>query len=296
MRKYILYVLFISIVFASCEKDVLFKEPKFDEKLVVEGYIETGQPPYIILTRNTKYYGQASLNDIGNSFVHNAIIKVSNGIDTVTLTEMTIDTAGITIGIYTDPTFFINPSATKILGQSNTSYSLWIEAGGLKVSSVTTIPQSYPLDSIWYEENVVSTKPNLVRLMCRYTDPPELGQYARYFTSRNNQAFLPGYSSVFEDNLINGTTFDFPLDRGVNRNASDSSIFKDYGYFYKGDTITVKWCNIDYYTYKFYRTLEFELNNDGPFSSPVMVQSNIKNGLGVWAGYNTSFKTLVIPH
>jgi hypothetical protein len=293
MKKLFLYSLLISATIASCEKEVLFKEPDFDEKLVVEGRIETGQPPFILLTRNSKYYGKTSLSDIGNTFVHNAIIKVTDGIDTVTLSELTFDTAGVSVGIYTDPVFFINPSAAKIIGQPNKTYQLWIEAGNQKVSAVTSIPQSYPLDSIWYKDDVVPNRSDLVRLMCRYTDPSELGQYVRYFTSRNGGEFLPGFGSVFDDNIINGTTFDFPLDRGVNRN--DTAVFTDYGYFYKGDTVTVKWCNVDYYTYRFFRSLEFELNSGGPFSSPVIVQGNINGGLGVWAGYNASFKNLIIP-
>lgn len=293
MKTYFFIVITWVSILTSCEKEVLFKMPKFDEVLVVEGRIETGLPPFILLTKNSSYYGKTSLSDIGNTFVHNAIVRVSDGIDTVTLTELTFDTAGVSVGIYTDPTFFFDTTLTKIKGKPNTTYYLWVEAEGKKVSAVTTIPTSYPLDSIWYMENVVTNRPDLIRLMCRYTDPPEPGQYVRYFTRRNSGEFLPGFGSVFDDNIINGTTFDFPLDRGVNRN--DTAVFTDYGYFYKGDTVTVKWCNIDYFTYKFFRTLEFELNSGGPFSSPVIIQGNINGGLGVWAGYNPSFKTIIIP-
>jgi hypothetical protein len=293
MKQNIIFVLIASLLLYSCEKEVLFKSPRFEELLVVEGRIETGQPPFILLTRNSSYYGKTSLTDVMNTFVHGAIIKVSDGIDTVTLTELTFDTAGVSISIYTDPTFFFDSSLTKIKGKPNTTYYLWVEAEGKKVNAVTTIPTSYPLDSVWYKTDVVKNRSDLVRLICRYSDPPELGQYVRYFTKRNNGAFLPGYNSVFDDNIINGTTLDFPLDRGVNRN--DTAVFTDYGYFYKGDTIVVKWSNIDYTSYKFFRTLEFELNSGGPFSSPVIVQGKINGGLGSWVGYNNSFKTLIIP-
>jgi hypothetical protein len=293
MNRLTLIALCLTVFMVSCEKDVLFDEPDFDDRLVVEGRIETGQPPFILLTRNSKYYGTTSLSDIGNSFVNNAIIKVSNGIDTVTLSELVFDTAGVSVSIYTDPVFFTNPDQAKIIGTPNTTYYLWIEAEGDVVSAVTTIPNAHPLDSIWFIDNLVSDRPDLVRLMCRYTDPPEPGQYVRYFTNQNNTIYLPGLASVFDDRLINGTTFDFSLDRGVNRN--DTIDFSDYGYFYKGDTVSVKWCNIDFATYNFYNTLEFELNSGGPFSSPIIVQGNIQGGLGVWAGYNCSFKSLIIP-
>jgi len=135
----------------------------------------------------------------------------------------------------------------------------------------------------------------LVELDCRYSDPAAPGDYVRYFTRQNHDAFWPGVYSVFEDKLINGTTFNFSLDRGVNYN--DDHSFRHYGLFYKGDTITVKWCHIDYPHYNFWRTLEYERGSTGnPFSSPVQIQSNIVGGLGIWGGYATSYKTVVAPH
>ena len=64
-----------------------------------------------------------------------------------------------------------------------------------------------------------------------------------------------------------------------------------------GDTVTVKWANIDSRTYDFYNTLE----NDGggsPFSSPLRIKSNVTgdSAIGVWAGYGARYYTLVIPH
>jgi hypothetical protein len=70
-----------------------------------------------------------------------------------------------------------------------------------------------------------------------------------------------------------------------------------FGYFYKGDTVVVKWSSIDKKTYEFWNTLEFSYGTTGnPFSSPVEVNGNISNGaLGVWAGYGNAFDTLIIP-
>ena len=105
---------------------------------------------------------------------------------------------------------------------------------------------------------------------------------------------MPGYNSVFDDALINGTSFDFPLDRGIDRNID--STFNNYGYFNRGDTIIVKWSAIDKSHFDFWRTLEFELGSTGnPFASPVKVQSNVVGGLGIWGGYSSSYDTLVVP-
>jgi hypothetical protein len=213
-------------------------------------------------------------------------VKVYNGTDTVTLDEVFLDTAGTSISVYT--TF-------NMTGEIGKTYSLSVEADGKTISSVTTIPPELPLDSIWWEPGNVPDNDTFVKLVCRYSDPPEPGQYVRYFTKENSQPFYPGVNSVFEDNFINGTTFDFVLDKGVNR-SDTTSFYEGYFQFRRGDTITVKWCAIDQPHFNFWRTLEFELGGQGsPFASPVIIQSNITGGLGIWGGYSPDYKTLIVP-
>ncbi len=284
------FSLLLFLLFSSCEKDISIDLPKPSDQLVVEGRIETGQFPFVILTKNSPYYETFYTKDLGSYFVHGAKITVTELLDgtpvkTDTLQEIILDTLGVKVSVYV---------SFGIRGTAGRSYSLSVTADGQYVSSVTTVPDSYPLDSIWVKYDVDPSNLQLVKLMCRYTDPPSLGQYVRYFTKRNNEPFYPGMNSVFDDGVVNGTTFDFPLDRGMNRNAEDN--FKDYGFFYKGDTIEVMWCNIDRAHFDFWRTLEFELGSQGnPFAAPIQVQSNIKGGLGIWGGYSTSYKKIIVP-
>ena len=66
------------------------------------------------------------------------------------------------------------------------------------------------------------------------------------------------------------------------------------GYFWKGDTVVLKWSNIDYQTYDFFYTLE----NDGsgnPFANQVKVKSNVTGGIGVFAGYATRYYSIKVP-
>ena len=131
--------------------------------------------------------------------------------------------------------------------------------------------------------------------MARVQDPPGLGNYIRYFTRQNSQAFLPGLNSVFDDNIIDGKTYEIQVDRGVNRNEDVD--FETYGFFQKGDTVSVKLCNISKSTYDFWRTWEFNLQSVGnPFSSPGKVIGNISNNaLGAFCGYAAQYRTLIIP-
>ncbi len=286
MKKHSFVLLsFYSLFFFSCEKNISLDLPEPEVKLVVEGFIESGSFPYLFLTKNSAYYSTFSLLEINNNFVHGAIVKVFDGTDTVTLQEFIIDTAGVQISVY---------YSVGMIGQTNKTYSLHIEAEGMVVDAFTTIPPFVPLDSIWVVYNEKQEFPDKVKLMCRLNDPPQLGQYVRYFTKANSQGFLPGLNSVFDDAIINGTIFDFPLDKGYNRN--DSIDFDSYGFFDKGDTITVKWCNIDKAHFNFWRTLEFSVGGQGsPFASPIKIKSNIIGGLGIWGGYASTFKTIIVP-
>ena len=285
IRRLTVFTMVLMVFLSSCVKDITLNIPASEEQIVVEGHIETGQPPYVILTKTTDYYSTFYLDSLGNLFVHDAVVKVSDGTNTITLTEFSLDSLGTTVSAYV---------GLGMVGEVGKSYTLTVEAEGKTLTSVTSIPEVFPLDSIWYETGADPENDSLVRLICRYSDPVALGQYVRYFTKVNSGEFEPGYNSVFEDVLINGTTFDFPLDRGVNRN--DTPSFDNYGLFHKGDTITVEWAAIDQPHFDFWRTLEFELGGQGsPFSSPTIVQTNINGGQGIWGGYSTSFKTLIVP-
>lgn len=279
----------LSVIFtilSSCTKDVTINLPASEEQLVVEGHIETGEAPYVILTRNSDYYSTVYLNSASDLFISGATIKVSNGTDTITMQEVVIDTSGVSVSVYV---------GLGMVGEEGKTYSLSVEAEGKTLTAVTSIPYSVPLDSIWYEPGEVPDNDTFVRLICRYSDPPELGEYVRYFTRSNSESFYPGLNSVFEDVLINGTTFDFSLDRGIDRNDT-TEFYPGYFQFRKGDTITVKWCQIDKPHFDFWRTLEFELGSQGsPFASPIKIISNINGGLGIWGGYAPSYKTIIVP-
>ncbi|MBC7423514.1 MAG: DUF4249 family protein, partial [Ferruginibacter sp.] len=104
----------------------------------------------------------------------------------------------------------------------------------------------------------------------------------------------PGENSVFDDQVIDGTTYQIQLQPGIDRNVH---VPFDSNYFKKGDTVTVKLCNIDKSTFKFWSTWEYAFQSIGnPFAQPNKVLGNISNGaLGDFYGYAAYYKTLVVP-
>ncbi|MEY2586409.1 MAG: hypothetical protein RLY11_258 [Bacteroidota bacterium] len=280
----------LAVFFLSCEKDINLKLDPSENKLVVDATIENGKPPLVFLSNSIDYFSKISPAVLSSSFVHNASITISDGIKEVKLVEDTIvNTSGAQLYYYT------TPKNVLFLGQIKSTYSLKIQVGNNLYTSTTTIPEiTRKVDSMWWEKLPLSDDPKACRVMITATDKPGLGDYIRYFTKVNSSPFLPGFTSVFDDNIIDGKSYTIPLDKGFDKNA----IFVDsLAYYKRGDTVTFKLSQIDKNTYEFWRTYEFSYQSIGnPFSSPVKIQSNISNnGLGYFGGYASQYRTLIIP-
>lgn len=282
-------ILFITIT--SCEKEVDIKLDSGEPKLVVEGAIETGLPPYVILTKSIGYFATIDMETLQNSFVHDAKVTVSDGIVTVPLVEYNIDSGEYKFSVYSVENL-LNP---PIVGSINTSYKLTIEHNGKVYEATTTIPNPKPVDSIWARglSQNSSLGDSARRLFVAFTDPDTIGNNYRYFTQKNSEPYYPAYNSVYEDQIFNGSRFDsLSIDMGGARTRySDST-----GIAFVGDTVTLKWCAIDKQVFQFFSTYEYALGTIGsPFATPIKVKTNISNGaLGIWAGYGSSYRTLYI--
>lgn len=291
--KYVFFLLIASLILTSCEKGVTFDLEESSPKIVVDASIETNQPPIVILSKSMNFFDQITPDILANSFVRNADVYVSNGTLTHKLKEYTVPLGtGYTFYFYSIDSSSL---ATAFVGQTNTPYSLRIVAEGKEYTASTKIPAiTRRIDSLFYKQAPGSNDTNKVALMVRATDQAGYGDYIRYFTKRNREQFYPAFNSVYDDQIIDGTTYEVEVERGVDRTQD---LPDDYTLFEKGDTVTLKLCQIDKATYDFWRTMEFSYGSIGnPFASPTKVLSNISNGaLGYFGGYAPQFRTVIIP-
>lgn len=300
--------------FSACQKEIEVKIPEADPKIVVDGKIEPGVPPYVILTRNMPYFAPTDINTVQNSFIHNAVITVSDGINTVALTEYCsqsvpdsllplvsaftgLDSASLQTFNYCLYTTF-DP---LMFGQFGKSYTLKVVVDGKTYTSTTAILPAIPLDTLWcrYEKLNVDGD-SLGFIWAHLTEPGNEYNAYRWLAKRNTKDFSfiapPGAAS--NDKYYNGESFDFAYSRGAvqNSRAVDDNN-EERGYFKQGDTVVVKFCTIDHAVYSFYRSLDIVINNDGnPFASPSSVESNVGpkgEVLGIWAGYGVSTHTVI---
>jgi hypothetical protein len=259
----------------------------------VEATIENNQPPYVVLTKSLNYFSKISPEILANSFVRNADIFMSNGTQNHKMKEYST-----TLGSgYTFYYYSIDSSdlSTAFTGQLNRQYFLKIMWGGKEYSASTKIPLiTKRIDSLYWKQAPGNNDRNKVVLMVKVTDPPGFGDYIRYFTKRNREPFYPAVNSVFDDQIIDGSTYETEVERGVDRNTK---LREGYTFFDKGDTVIFKLSNIEKPVFEFWQTMEFSYSSIGnPFSTPTKVLGNISNGaLGYFGGYAAQFRKIIIP-
>jgi hypothetical protein len=292
------YFLMVFLLLPGCERTIDLEVQNQAPRLVVDASIENNTAPFVVLSKSLNYFSTITPEELSASFVHGATITVNDGSKTVELVEYNYtDTSGFEFYYYTVD--FTNPQQI-MLGQLNTTYNLDILLSDSSVyTSTTTIPLlRKTCDSLWWKPAPNNPDTSRCILYGLFHDPAGLGDYVRYFTQVNSGPFYPGYTSAFDDQVVDGTTYTFQIPRGFNKNdTANVNGNEDFGFFHRGDTATFKLCDIDKATFDFWRTWEFAFQSNGnPFSSPIKVIGNISDGaLGAFCGYAAQYSTIIIP-
>lgn len=304
--KNIIFIFSLIVVATSCTKEVKIDIPGYKEQLVIDGRIETGQPPLVLISRSKDIYAPTNLDAYLNGFVSGATVTVSDGTNTVELEEICTDNlppgseelAAAIFGIpaeeisnyhlcaYTsfDPTIF---------GQVGKTYSLTVEFEGKTYTSSTSILQPTALvNTFWKPEGELT---DYGYSWATLADTP--GQYDAYrwevkYISEN--FFTKTFSPVFDDQFFDGLTFEFAYENPMS--FEDETLDPQYLAFYKlGDTIVIKLSKMDEAVFEFMEKKYTQIYSAGnPFATPTNIPTNITGGaLGVWAGYSPWYDTLI---
>ncbi|MEN8928435.1 MAG: DUF4249 domain-containing protein [Flavobacteriales bacterium] len=311
-----LFTVLVMSLLSSCEKEIDVELPQGGEKLIVEGMIEIDAFPYIILSKTTGYFDPTDEQSVANSYVSDATITITDGVVTntmtkicsATLTDEQKDQLSSALGV---PRAILNSFNIcgfldlTMTGQPGKTYSITIDYKGEEYESSTTIPMPVPLDSTWFE--VFGDRDSLGFVYANLTEPPAPNNQYRWFAKRINKYdygpnvgevkdrdFSTTRSSVFDDEFVNGTTFEFGYARTRSGSRADDEP-PERGFYKVGDTVVVKFCSIDKKVFDFISNAEEQISSSGsPFAAPINIPSNISNGgLGVWAGYGQYYDTIV---
>ena len=309
------YLFIFSIILSSCQEEITLDLPQAEDKLVVEGSIEPGFPPYVILTRNQGYFDPINQETYANLFVNDVdSIKVwyyDNGEKEIKILQQipAIDTLNLP-PIYTDLDY---TAGNYNFSQAGRTYYLEIQWNNQLITSETTIPEPTPLDSLWVEQSETADKDFKCDIRAIYSDPADIqnnilirSKRLQHYENKDslecniesNPDLTLKLVDAGADVLINGQSFETyfprPRDNGFPTGAYNSYHTKecDNGSTleFAEDVVLIKFCQIDEPSMKFWRSLVRQFGTNGnPFSEPMNLVSNINNGLGIWTGYGAVY-------
>lgn len=287
MKRIVLYIaLFLGlfILCQSCEDGFI---PTDKDELIVEGWIDDGGFPVVIITRSLPVRlkeDKVKVSQISDYIEKLAKVTVSDGENDVTLT-------GKVNKDYFPPYIY---TTSSIRGQAGKSYTLTIRSRGKVLTSTTTIPEYGPvMDSvvckslenndtlcsvILYLSNVADRKEYFKAF---FQDGPALGQ------------FRSTYMGVVDD-AIADTTIKLPLFKTIRDDFKEDKRRN----FDRDSLLSIKVATMDSVSYSFWK--EFSNSTISSYSNYLMSSStgnlptNVSGGIGYWCGYNSRIFTFTV--
>lgn len=270
MKRLLLPIL--AAVLVSCQD----REPApTPQQLVVEGWIENGAHPVVILTRTLPVVigKEFTAGDIAHNILRRAKVVVNDGTQDYELK------GAIDIDVFPPYRY----STDALVGEVGKTYTLRVEYQDQVVTGETTIPEPVPIDRAYVRE----VTGGFGTLACAFTDPEAPGNYYKVFTRTKGKDgdYIP-------------TAFGMVADEDLDRSTAEIFIFcnmrilEGYGRpnIEEGDVVSVKLRSMTRESYDFWSTYDIRVNNTA-FSlraQDTQRLSTLQGGLGYWIGYGVA--------
>jgi hypothetical protein len=297
--------LFLALsLISSCTKEVQIDLPGYKEQLVVDGRIETGMPAIVLLSKTSNVYSTTNFESYLNSFVDDAIVLLSDGTQTDTLTKICTDDLppgleDIAAGIFGIPAAQLSSLhlcayiSLGMIGEVGKTYELEIQHGGKTYISSSRIAEPVALDSLYWKPEGNFTDRGFT--WAKLSDPASTTDaYCWEVKYLTDATFSKTFNPYFNDKFFNGLTFEYGYENPMS--FQDTMPNNPYRGFYKlGDTVVVKFSKIGPKEFNYFEKKYNQMYSGGsPFAVPTNVPTNISGGaLGIWAAYSPWVDTLV---
>lgn len=273
--KWLRYIAALSVL-TSCANSYL--EPDNVEELVVEGWIESGHAPVVMVSTTLPVSSTPQpLTDIKEHILRYAEVYIDHGGEREYLTARLTDR--FAIGNY-----FTSPT---LRGEPGESYFLHVKWLDYEASAVCTIPEPPVIDSLFLEKAVDDT--SFVAKITFRNDPSE-GRF--YQTFRRIGSGSKVYTAV-DFTTFNGAQMDTVITETFMKTleyAGASNL-----YLHPGDTLAIKLAAIERPMFEFWSSFTNYQNSAGTvFSAPANVKGNVKGAIGYWAGYGIDLREIII--
>lgn len=274
MKKYILF-LFV-LVITSCAQDDFSDQTNLESKIVVEGWIEEGDFANVLLSSSIPVTDAVDSTNVFNHVIRSAKITISDGENSEVL-RVKRDKNRIPPFVY---------FGSELKGEAGKEYSIKIEYLNRVVEAVTSIPKSVPLKSAEYIKKNPADTTGYV--FVKFDDPIGEKNYYQIATKIEGEEpiFVPSFYGNLDDKNFESSSIAVQINRGVLLFPKT----KFTPYFADGDVIHVKLRTQTKQALDFWNSWQNEIvNSKNPiYPSNTSLKSNIKGGIGIWAGYGQS--------
>lgn len=280
---------FVTLMLMACDYDDYIDLE--DEKIVVDGWINSDEAPVVILTKNLPIaLHNYHVDDLTDRIVMDADVRVVCDGDTVSLEAEYNES-------FFPPVVFTTQEMKGIPGKT---YTLLVDLpDGNHLDAVTTVPAPVPLDSLTVRKSDNNRTKYVVT--GHFKDDPSQKNYYKYFVKVDKPdgapsefgdgLFLtPPFSGLFDDAILGAYTR-FPIRRGtVSFNSETEIDFKE------GDIVTVRFAQLDATSYKFWNEYQDVQSFAGTMSMTFSreISSNVSGGLGAWCGYGVTYYAIEV--
>lgn len=277
--RYILALICL-LCLGSCEETGMsISEPQ----IVIEGWIENGSAPVVILTSSVAVTEEIKdVNELRDYIITWGKVTISDGTQSVVLT-------GSRNNNYFPPYIY---TTSKIKGEVGKTYDITVEYGNRTATASTTIPEPAQLE--YLKANLSEEDSESVYLTAGLKDDPEKKNYYKTFIKIQNKDtyYQPSFMGLFDDVVLSEGIDEIPVNNCV------SNLFeKRNSNFNVADTVMVRLCTMDEASFQYwsdYDTIS-SLSTNPFFPATTKIRSNIRGGLGYWAGYGATYYTVAIP-
>ncbi len=277
--KLLLLLLLASFMLSACDADYIIHE---EPQLVVEGWIESGGYPHVIVTTTIPVSEERkNIDQISDYIVRWAKVTVSDG-------EREVVLSGFADKSVTPPYIY---RTTEMKGEVGKTYTLKVEYEDFVATATTTIPEIVPIKDI--KLNKVKDSDEQYTMTLSFDDPAPKGNYYKVFSAPtpNSRQFLSSYLSVLSDEVLGGH-----VDVEVYPGHTTLDMENFDLFFKKHDAVSVRLCSIDEASYHFWRDFSdiqsFGRNYLLPYSKGI--RTNMVGAYGYWCGYGSDIKVVAI--
>ncbi|UHG92232.1 DUF4249 domain-containing protein [Spirosoma oryzicola] len=260
------------------------------DKLVVDCFIS---PQDTLLTAKVTRSRPVLDNDATRRVeVSDAVVTLSDGSNSVRL-------------VYNSQLALYAVKAQKMVVRSGNTYQLTVRySTGQQVSATTTVPSMIALDAIQLDSAVASGQVNgekkEYRLVGSWQDPAN-AYYRVKGTVRGIPINAPSNSSYGNPEAMSFIMATNSLGLLASQNkagtlSASALLDKDrLSRQYRSMAINVDLMHVDEAYYQYHVALDQQLKAaNNPFAEPVIIPTNIQNGLGCFGSYNQSRKTVTL--